>query len=200
MRIVTAKLAFLLIGGFVLAVTGSAGAFPQSPAFDRITGGGWFIQQAGSSQENARSNFGWHGGVLKNAFWGEGNYIDHGPSTRLHVHSTGAPTGYLRIGADGTDSKGRPTGTRDICGMANVTADAGPFPPLRYRVRMKDAGEPGRLDMFGIVLYDPVMGLPMYRAWGQLNGGGNIQLHMQPPSSSAPTSDCPGNPTDIPFV
>jgi hypothetical protein len=169
---------------------GSAGAWVEQVPQDFITGGGWFIIQSpavGTSPGN-RANFGWHGGVKNGDWWGNGNYIDHG--TGLHVHSRQV-TGYLRIGTDG-GTVHQPTGTRDICGIAD--ANGGTF---FYRVRMKDAGEPGRRDEFGIALYTSLSGTPVYFAFGSLGdptpGGGNIQLHRGNNSNTAPATppSCP---------
>lgn len=168
---------------------------PENIPLDFITGGGWFIIQSpavGTSPGN-RANFGWHGGVKNGDWWGNGNYRDHG--TGLHARSIDV-TGYVRIGEDGTDPQtGQPTGTRDVCGIARTNQ----FGDVRYRVRMKDAGEPGRLDKFGISLFlmDDGDTFPDYFAWGSLgdptDGGGNIQLHRGNRSNTAPGefADCP---------
>ena len=185
-----------------LALTGgsaSAWLVEEQVPLDFITGGGWFIIQApylsngtvvGSPGPGTRANFGWHGGVKHGNWWGNGNYKDHG--TGLHVHSREV-TGYLKIGEDG-GTVHQPTGTRDICGIADTN-----FGPFYYRVRMKDAGEPGRQDKFGIALYtslDP-NAMPVYFAWGSLGnptpGGGNIQLNRGNNSNTAPSTPpvCP---------
>ncbi|TMI73964.1 MAG: hypothetical protein E6H05_08340 [Bacillati bacterium ANGP1] len=183
----------LLIGGLILVISAPAGAWPETIVYDFITGGGWFIQRPGSFSAGYRSNFGWHGGAKNGAWWGNGNYLDHGPIS-LHAHSIDV-TGYLRIGDDTTTDPKHPTGVRDICGHAYVTY-AGGSGNFWYRVRMKDAGEPGRDDKFGIALYaiSPGGGIGgnVYTAWGQLNGGGNIQLHRGNNSNTGPsTYICP---------
>ncbi|MBI3932752.1 MAG: hypothetical protein HY317_04995 [Acidobacteria bacterium] len=191
MKRMTALLIAALLPFAAGPVSGHVGGEQPIP-LDFITGGGWFIIQpptAGTSPGN-RANFGWHGGVKNGDWWGNGNYIDHG--TGLHVRSTEV-TGYVRIGTDGTDPQtGQPTGTRDVCGIATTNQ----FGTVRYRVRMKDNGEPGRQDKFGISLFVDA-GQPVYFAWGSLgdptDGGGNIQLHKGNNSNTAPETpaDCP---------
>ncbi len=163
-------------------------------ANDFITGGGWFsIQFAYGTLSGNQANFGWHGGVKNGQWWGEGTYIDHGIG--LHVHSTSV-TGYNRLGTDGTDSNGHPTGTREVCGWADTDL----YGTVRYVVQMTDNGEPGSTDKFGIALVNPATGNFVYAAQGSLGdptpGGGNIQLHMGNPSNTAPTTpcDCVGDP------
>lgn len=175
----------LLVGLLALAGQSVIAHVQQPVPLDFITGGGWFIIQSparGTSPGN-RANFGWHGGVKNEAWWGNGNYIDHG--TGLHVRSLSV-TGYLKIGEDSSDPKtGQPLGTRDICGVARTNQ----FGDVLYRVRMKDAGEPGRRDKFGIALYDST-GFAFYFAFGSLgdptDGGGNIQLHKGNASNTRP--------------
>ncbi len=178
----------LLIGGLLVASPAAAWEVPG----DFITSGGWFIIQypaIPSSTIGSRANFGWHGGVKNGDWWGNGNYIDHGLG--LHVHSEQV-TGYAKVGTDGTDPQtGQPTGTRDVCGVASTNM-GGPF---YYRVRLKDTGEPGRRDRFGISLFDS-SGNVKYFAYGSLgdptDGGGNVQLHKHNPSNIAPNApnDC----------
>lgn len=193
--LLTSMLGLVLVVGTALTLTaspawGHPNEEPQNIPRDFITGGGWFIIQypsAGTSP-GYRANFGWHGGVKNGDWWGNGNYRDHG--TGLHARSIEV-TGYVRQGTDGTDSKGRRTGTRDICGIA--TTDQ--YGDVRYRVRMKDNGEPGRRDQFGISLFKD--GALVYGAYGSLGdptpGGGNIQLHKGNKSNTAPSesADCP---------
>lgn len=163
-------------------------------ASDFVTGGGWFdIQFAYGTASGNRANFGWHGGVKNGAWWGGGNYIDHGIG--LHVTSTSV-TGYERLGTDGTDSNGHPTGSRQICGWADTDL----FGTVRYLVQVTDNGEPGSRDRFAIALVNPVTGNFIYAAQGSLGdptpGGGNIQLHQGNASNTALSTppDCIGNP------
>lgn len=190
----------LLTGGLLVLNPGSTAAHPygeeQIVPLDFITGGFWFIIQAPSSGHppvgsipGTRANGGWHGGVKNHDWWGNGNYRDHGIDLHVNVLTV---TGYLRIGTDGTDAKGRKTGTRDICGTARTNL----YGTVKFRVRMKDLGEPGRTDKFGIALYPPGGGV-VYFAWGSLGdptpGGGNLQLHRGNDSNTAPSTapDCP---------
>src|SRR3989454_5128173 len=104
---------------------------------DFLTGGGFIIIHRAQSDDKA--NFGVGGGCKDGmATWGHLEYIDHGAG--LNVHGTSI-TGYFREGSDGTDSQGRPTGTRFICGTARTNL---PFPDdnVNFIVRARDAGEP----------------------------------------------------------
>jgi hypothetical protein len=163
-------------------------------ALDFITGGGWYsIQLAFGTQSGNQASFGWHGGVKNGQWWGNGNYIDHG--TGLHVTVTSV-TGYERLGTDGTDANGHPTGTREICGWADTDL----YGTVRFVVQMTDNGEPGRSDSFAIALADPSSGHYVYESQGSLGdptpGGGNIQLHMGNASNTLPSTepDCITNP------
>lgn len=181
MRNVITKLAVsLLIGGLVLVASAPAGAWEV--ALDFITGGGWFIisPQAIVATPGTRANFGWHGGVKNGDWWGNGNYIDHGNG--LHVHSTSV-TGYVVAANYPPDKNGHPRGTRDICGTARTQ-----FGDFLYRVRMRDLGEPGRDDAFGIALYSSPGTPPVYLAQGIPINGGNIQLHKGNRSNTAPST------------
>ena len=204
---------------------GSASAWQvqqsQVPA-DFITGGGWFIIECpydvpdgsggfteicSSGSSGTRANFGWHGGVKNGDWWGNGNYIDHGPG--LHVHSIQV-TGYVCAGlnSDGTpatatpDAGGcsndvpdeedhMPAGTRDVCGIAAAN-DGNTY---TYRVRMKDSTDHPFGDGFGISLF--LNGSLVYFAWGNREdptpGGGSVQLHKPNPSNVAPSTppQCP---------
>jgi len=194
MRNVIAKVVVsLLIGGLVFAIGTPAGAWQVG--LDRITGGGWFIIQnpyypgIEFAVPGGRANFGWHGGVQNSDWWGNGNYVEHS-SLSLHIHSTSV-TGYVIVVDYPPDKNGHPRGTRDICGTARATWSVPPGPApgfgdFFYRVRMRDLGEPGRDDEFGITLYEQSGGRPVYFAQGQLNGGGNIQLHKVNPKNSVP--------------
>ena len=127
---------------------------------DFVTGGGWIVRP-----NNARANFGVHGGIKNGEFWGGLNYLDHG--TGLHVKSTGV-TGYTVVSAN----------RRRI--NYNVSIDG--VPGGTAVVEVQDDGEPGRDDWFQIQLSNG------YFASGDLGGpnpgGGNIQLHRR--SASCP--------------
>lgn len=120
---------------------------PCSKAKDFVTGGGWITTPSGS-----RGTFGVAGGIKNGSFWGHLTYIDHG--TGMKVHGT-AVTAYTVV--DET--------TRRIEGNAEINGTPG-----RYSATVKDAGEPGRQDIFDLKLSSG------YQAAGTLNGG-NIQLH-----------------------
>jgi len=141
-----------VVCGFVTSPPSAPGEAP--PPCDFVTGGGWIT----GTPSGAKGNFGVAGGIKDGAFWGHLNYIDHGNG--MHVKAT-AVTGYA------TDL------SKPDCRIIdyNVTIDglAG-----TARVRVCDKGEPGRNDIFEILLNG-------YFAGGDLGGsrpgGGNIQLH-----------------------
>jgi hypothetical protein len=138
---------------------------------DFVTGGGFVFKDI----TGARANFGSHGGCKHGAFWGHVNYVDHGGfmgKTPYHVKSTEI-TGYL--------FDPLVPNARDICGFA--TTNAGEM--VRFRVRMVDEAEPGRLDMFGIRLSNGYHVSTRLLGNGG-PGGGNAQLHKPNPSSTAP--------------
>jgi hypothetical protein len=149
---------------------------------DFLTGGGFIINNG------AHANFGVAGGCSKDGTftWGHLEYIDHGVS--LNVHWTSI-TAYMRDGTDGVDSKGRPTGTRFICGTARTNLPA-PNNNVDFAVRARDAGEPGVTDEFDIqltqqgtqgavIVYTTNLFflLPPHMLNDGNGGGGNIQLH-----------------------
>src|SRR5205823_7165832 len=116
--------------------------------------------------------------------WGHLEYIDHGRGLKVHWTSI---TAYDRDGTDGVDSKGRPTGSREICGTARTNL----FGDVDFIVLAKDAGEPGVNDEFDIRLAQG--GVIVYTTEGpgfphKLNNGnggrGNIQLHKPNPSTT----------------
>jgi hypothetical protein len=126
-----------------------------APPCDFLTGGGWIT----GTPSGAKANFGVGGGIKNGAYWGHLNYIDHGNG--MHVKAT-AVTGYF---TDPSDADCR------IIDYA-VTINGAPG---TARVRACDKGEPGRHDVFQILLSNG------YSAGGDLGGsrpgGGNIQLH-----------------------
>jgi len=71
---------------------------------------------------------------------------------------------------------------RDICGVATTNADE---PPLLFRLRLIDNGEPGSSDEFGIRLSNGyhVATRVLSAGWP---GGGNVQLHDPNPSTVGP--------------
>jgi hypothetical protein len=162
---------------------------------DFLTGGGFIIV------DGAKANFGVGGGCKDGTpTWGHLEYIDHGAG--LNVHWTSI-TGY-NAQSSGTDSKGRPTGSRFICGKArtNLYGDN-----IDFVVRANDTGEPGITDEFdiqlttggtliqgGVIVYSTTT--PLFLTHHQLNdgngGGGNIQLHTPTTGSFSDPLLCPG--------
>lgn len=159
-------LALLIATVFMICIT-PVGAWPtdNAPPADFVTGGGYIF----ATPSGAMGNFGVGGGVKNGAFWGHLDYVDHGNG--LHVKATSI-TGYVFV-----DDR-----TRDICGT--YVADSGESGD--FRVRVTDNGEPGRDDLFGVLLSSG------YLAYGDLGGpgpgGGNIQLHKGNNSNTAPTT------------
>ena len=122
---------------------------PVCPGGDFVTGGGWIT----GTPSGERGTFGVAGGIKNGGLWGHLTYIDHG--TNMKVKGTGV-TAYTVTG---------PT-TRHIEGTAEIDGRSG-----SYQVDVSDNGEPGRNDMFSIMLSNG------YSASGLLIGG-NIQLHQ----------------------
>ena len=122
---------------------------PVCPGGDFVTGGGWIT----GTPSGAKGTFGVAGGIKNGGLWGHLTYIDHG--TNMKVKGTGV-TAYTVTG---------PT-TRHIEGTADINGRSG-----SYQVDVSDNGEPGRNDMFSIMLSNG------YSASGLLIGG-NIQLHQ----------------------
>jgi hypothetical protein len=120
---------------------------PQDKDF--VTGGGWISTPSGS-----KATFGVAGGIKNGAFWGHLTYIDHG--TGMKVKGTGV-TVY-----NGTGLSRHIEGTCEINGASGFT----------YKIDVTDNGEPGRNDIFGIVLSNG------YTQGPKTLDGGNIQLHL----------------------
>ncbi|TLZ79009.1 MAG: hypothetical protein E6K11_07495 [Methanobacteriota archaeon] len=189
MRNIVAKLAVsLLIGGLVLVASTPASAWEVG--LDFITSGGWFIIQnpyypvLPLAVPGGRANFGWHGGVKNGAYWGNGNYIDH--ALGAHVHNT-LVRDYICVSGPCPATSHQPQGTREICGNATVNGSGTWY----YRVRLNDSGEPGAgnaggNDKFGIIVFNQNYD-EMYLAEGIPINGGNVQLHRQNPSNTAPS-------------
>src|SRR5438270_1019646 len=148
MRAIWTRLA-LAIATLALALASGA----ANAECDFLTGGGFIINNG------AKANFGVAGGCKDGMpTWGHLEYIDHGAG--LNVHGTSI-TGYSKEGSDTTDSKGRPVGTRFICGTARTNL-APPRDNVNFAVRARDAGEPGVMDEFDIQLTIPPGGAPFY--------------------------------------
>jgi hypothetical protein len=158
----------------LLLASASAFAWPC----DFLTGGGFIVRDTGF-----KANFGVAGGCKHGSpTWGHLQYIDHG--TGLNVHWTSI-TGYFEVDTS-TDSKGRLTGARLICGTARTNL----FGDVDWVLLARDRGEPGRDDEFIIRLKKS--GVTVYTTEGDSNhtlggsgpGGGNIQLHKPNPSTT----------------
>lgn len=121
----------------------------EKPAGDWVTGGGWI------NINDVKATFGVSGGIKHDNFWGQLLYNDH---NGVQVKSIEV-TNYTVIDAV----------TRQIDGNAKINGE-GSFP---YTVTVTDNDEPGREDIFSIVVLSTG-----YSASGTLNGG-NIQLHVK---------------------
>jgi hypothetical protein len=146
---------------------------------DFITSGGFVMNNS-----NKKVSFGAHGGCKNGEFWGQVNVVDH--ATGYHMNSDEI-TGY--VAPFGTSDP-----TRDICGWLTTNKTGDPE-RVRFRVRLTDKGEPGSLDLFGIVLgpgvVTPYLVTPRLLSAAK-PGGGNVQLHLPNPSTTAP-SPLPAN-------
>jgi len=170
----------LIVGGLVLGTVAlmripASAHFVPSPC-DFITSGGFVFKS-----NNARANFGAHGGCKNEDWWGNVNYVDHGgyQSVRpYHVKSTEI-TGYL-FDPDFPNA-------RDVCGIARTNTNEEVF----FRVRLVDNGEGSKAcakDEFGIRLSNGYLVSTRPLADGG-SGGGNVQLHKPNPSTTSPCSD-----------
>ena len=139
---------------------------------DFVTSGGFVFKD-----NSFRANFGADGGCKNGEFWGKVNYVDH--ETGYHLNSTRI-TGYLWDPAE--------PNARDICGWARVNDSSY---EEQFRVRVVDNGEPGRNDMFGIIVDnthskgDRFYLVTTRSLADNKNGGGNVQLHKSNPSTTA---------------
>jgi hypothetical protein len=125
----------------VVRATGSRGDF--------VTGRGSITTASG-----AKGTFGVAGGIKNGALWGHLTYTDHG---RNGPKAKGTSVTKYAV----VDSL-----TRRIEGTADINGRGG----FTYRVDVSGNREPGRDDMFSLVLSNG------YRASGLLEGG-NIQFH-----------------------
>ena len=172
----------------ILALSGGAPRAQQDVPLDFVSGDGWFTKQASSTPPIGKASFGADGGVKNGQWTGDLVYVDKDLGLNVS-HLT--ITGYLRVGADGTDAKGRTTGTRDICGTASTNR----FGNVHFRVRLTDNGYPDRRDTFRIGLA-ATDGTVVYTAQGSLGdpapGAGKIRIVNGNRSSIAPATppDC----------
>jgi len=155
-----------------LSTPNTAHAHMVKAPCDFVTSGGFVFKDNG-----AMGNFGADGGCKNGDFWGKVNYVDH--ETGYHINSTRI-TGYLWDPAV--------PNARDICGWARLNDSD--F-EVQFRVRVVDNGEPGRNDMYGIIVDNQhTAGDRFYRVSTRSladnrNGGGNVQLHKPNPSTTA---------------
>ena len=183
MRRIWTRYAFGVAALALVLASGSASAWDC----DFLTGGGFIIRDSGG----AKANFGVGGGCKDGSpTWGHLEYIDHG--TGLNDHWTSI-TAYLEVDSSASP-KGRPTGTRRVCGTARTNL----FGDVDFVVQARDAGEPGVNDQFdirlrnalGVIVYDTTTQcFPHYLGSSApcapgTNGGGNIQLHKPNPSNT----------------
>ena len=175
MRTLTALASSLLLAGAALAPLESNAHWVQAPC-DFITGGGFVW----TDDQVAHVNFGAHGGCKNQKFWGNYNVVDH--QEGLHFNSVEI-TGYLY-------DPEMPT-ARDICGWARVNTQS---ELVRFRLRLNDAGEPGKNDSFGFAVDFGENFTGFSRRFYKVglrklndgqSGGGNIQLHRPNPSTTA---------------
>jgi len=156
-----------------IATPRQASAHWVQPPCDFITSGGFIFKDNGK-----RVNFGIHGGCKNGEFWGHVNIVDH--EQNYHLSSVEI-TGYLYDPAY--------PNARDICGFADTNDDE----TVRFRVRLVDNGEPGRMDMMGFVIDragypgDRFYGVTTRKLANGKGGGGNVQLHKANRSTSATT-------------
>jgi hypothetical protein len=144
----------------------------QAPC-DFITAGGFVFKDDGQM-----ANFGAHGGCKNDKFWGHVNFVDH--EQNYHITSIEI-TGYLFDPAW--------PNARDICGWATTNDEE----TVRFRMRLVDNGEPGKMDMMGFAIDragNPNPGDRFYvvstrRLANGEKGGGNVQLHKSNPSTTA---------------
>jgi hypothetical protein len=146
--------------GVVAAGISSSGNVPPPQAGDcgKLTGGGWILSSTGD-----KCTFGVSGGIRRDEFWGQLNYIDHG--TGMHVKSTAVTAFGPNPAVPDCRTIVYDVTIDGVAGTATVDA--------------WDRGEPGRNDFFSIRLSNG------YSAKGTLGGdapgGGNLQLHKCPP-------------------
>jgi len=171
--------AVAVVGVLILSTTAPpVKAWFSSVPCDFLTGGGWILPPAGSSN-GVKANFAIGGGCKNGStpgpppipYWGHLNYLDHGTSikpptapTPFHVHWTSIDAYVFvcnGINTDGenctgpsTDTKtGQPVGTREVCGTAETNDPV--HPTVHFRVRAADNGEPGTNDFYWMHLSDP---------------------------------------------
>ncbi len=186
MRAIWTRLAPGIAALALVLASGAANA-----ACDVMTGGGFIINNG------AQANFGVAGGCKDGMpTFGHLEYIDHGVSLNVHWTSITA----YQFESDGTDSKGRPTGSRFICGKARTNLPPPNDDNVDFAVRANDTGEPGTTDEFdiqltkgGVLVYTTNFNFVPGHAH-KLNdgagGGGNIQLHKPTAGNFSPDS-CP---------
>jgi hypothetical protein len=138
----------LLAAGILISRTAAAHEPEGEPADDRITGGGWILNDAGE-----KCNFSIGGAIKNGSPWGHLNFIDH--TTGMHVKST-VMMSYTKINQNERRMQGHCT--------INGEGDFG------FTVFAADNGEPGSKDTFHLFVQTG------YHSGGYL-GGGNIQLH-----------------------
>src|SRR5688572_989276 len=144
----TLVVSVLALAGLAIARTAEGHEEEGDPANDRITGGGWILNDAGKKCTFSV------GGAIKNGVpWGHLNFIDHETGMHVKAHTM---MSYTMINTNERRMQGHCT--------INGEGDYG------FTVFAADNGEPGSKDTFHLFIQT------MYHAGGKL-GGGNLQLH-----------------------
>jgi hypothetical protein len=162
------------------------------PDCDFLTAGGYILTTAGGTHAEDTANFAVGGGCQSGTpTWGHLQY--HDKAIDLKVSGT-IITGYMPDAPpdDGVDPQGQPTGTRIICGTAQTNL-ASPNNVVDFKVRTRDAGEPGTSDKFDITLFTAGGNTIVYTSGADTTlAGGNSQLHKPNPSTGGTLSGtCP---------
>jgi hypothetical protein len=123
-----------------------------------FTGGGWI-----DGPEGGKATFGFNAGYKcdSDVLTGELQYVDHALKGKLHATSVD----HFRV--------------FDGCCAFDGLCKVNNQPGFSYEVRACDNGEPGRDDVFAIIVFDSAHNV-IYSAKGLLQGG-NIQKHDCPP-------------------
>lgn len=131
---------------------------PSTPNCEiKIINGGWFIRDntdrasfGGNAKTDAAGNV-----LIISGITGNEEYQDHGPFQPLNMH--GQPT-VVQCSLDRTEATIYGTGTVDGTGS------------FLFRIKVKDAGEPGTNDMYEILISNG------YYSGNKKLSGGNVQI------------------------
>jgi hypothetical protein len=101
---------------------------------------------------------------------GQEEYQDHGPAQRMNVKSIEVLAIVCEESPEPTSMDGMAPGqTATIYGRATVDGEGSFF----YRIRVMDNGEPGRDDMYGIIVSNG------YASGDNVLQGGNVQIRRE---------------------